>query len=42
MDVTAVTTFLSGDATTAIATIGGAVLLLVVGMKVWKRLRGAS
>jgi len=42
MDVTAVVTFITGDATTAIASIAGAALVLVVGLKVWKRLRGAA
>lgn len=42
MDVTDVVTFISTDATTAVATIAGAALVLVVGLKVWKRLRGAA
>jgi hypothetical protein len=42
MDTTAVTTFLSGDATTAVTAVAGAALVLVVGIKVWRYLRGAA
>jgi hypothetical protein len=41
MDTTAVTTFLSGDATTAITAVAGAALIMVAGLKIWKRLRSA-
>ncbi len=41
MDMTAVlAAFTEGN--TAVATIGAAALIMVVGIKVWKRLRGAS
>lgn len=42
MDTTAVTTFISGDATTAVAAVAAAALILVVGIKVWKYLRSAA
>lgn len=42
MDVTAVETFLETTATGAVATVAAAALILVVGIKVWKRLRSAS
>lgn len=40
-DVAAATTAITGG-NTAIATLGGAALVLIVGLKVWKRLRGAA
>lgn len=40
VDVTAVTTAI-GDAGTAAATVGAAVLVMVVGIKVYKWIRGA-
>ena len=39
MDVTAVTTFLSGDLTTAITTVATAALIVIVGLKGWRYLR---
>lgn len=41
MDLTAVTAVFS-DGTTAIATIGALSLAMVVGIMVWKRMRGAA
>jgi hypothetical protein len=41
MDVTAAVAAIS-DGGTAVAAIGAASLILVVGIKVWKRLRGAA
>ncbi|MAY38655.1 MULTISPECIES: major capsid protein [Spongiibacter] len=42
MDMTAVTDFITGDATTAVATVGGAALVLIIGLKVWRYLRSAA
>lgn len=42
IDVTPVTDYLSGDATTAIAAIGAAALLVHLGIKVWKYLTRAT
>lgn len=41
MDVTAVTTAI-GDGGVAAAAIGSAALILIVGIKVWQRLRSAA
>lgn len=41
MDVTAAVTAIT-DGGTAAALIGGAALVMVIGIKVWKRIRGAA
>lgn len=41
MDTTAAVTAIT-DGNTAIAAIAGAALIAVIGLKVWKRLRGAA
>ena len=41
MDVTSVVTYLTGSVTPAVVTLGGATLLLFVGIKGWKMIRRA-
>lgn len=41
MDVSAITTFLSGTVTPAVVALGAGVLLVIVGIKGYKWVRGA-